>query len=170
MTQDLCIPKAFASILHTAGFVDHVQCIETKCFNKESCFDKKKPNMKAIHEYGQEILPTWLQCTAKFIQKKKCQEVEQYDLFVAIIKGSDNVANHAIGIYNGWIFDANEDVAIPLCQEGLNYCVSTEDERNEFVSFTSGFFFRQNSKKEQLKRKAEGDITINFSMTKKQKK
>ena len=67
---------------------------------------------------------------------------KKYDLFVSIIKGSDNIANHAIGIYNGWIFDANKKVAIPLCQEGLNYCVSKQDAKDKFVLFTCGFYFR----------------------------
>lgn len=48
MTQDLCISKAFASTLCNAGFVDQAECIESKCFNKESCFDAKNPNMMAI--------------------------------------------------------------------------------------------------------------------------
>lgn len=94
---------------------------------------------------------------------------KKYNLFVAIIKRLDNIANHAVGIYNSWIFDSNEKVAIPLCQEGLKYCVSTEDEMIQFVSFTCEFYFRESSTNQRLKRKAEGDITIDFSMTKKQK-
>ena len=97
--------------------------------------------MKAIYEYGQYILHKWLQCTAKSIENIKWTEIHQYDLFVSIIKGLDNIANHAISIYNDWIFDSNESVAISLCQEGLDYCVSTKGVRSQFVSFTAGFFF-----------------------------
>ena len=126
--------------------------------------------MRAIHEFGQEILSKWLQCKAKFIEGKKLTELDQYDLFGRIIKGSDNIANHAIGIYNNWTFDSNESVATPLCQKGLDYCVSTKGIRNQFVSSTGRFFFQQNSKKGRLKRRAANDTSFDSTMTKKGKK
>ena len=54
-------------------------------------------------------------------------------------------------------FDANEKIAIPLCKSGLDYCISTKDNSYEFVSFTSGFYFREqkSSKKQRLKRRLE---------------
>ena len=36
------------------------------------------------------------------------EDIRQFDIFVAGILGSDGIANHAIAIYNNWIFDANE--------------------------------------------------------------
>ena len=69
------------------------------------------------------------------------KDLKEYDLFFSIIKGSDNITNHAIGIYNNLLFDVNEKVVIPLSQKRLNYCVSTRDTKNDLVSFTSGFFF-----------------------------
>ena len=65
---------------------------------------------------------------------------------MSIIKGTDGIANQAIGIYNNWIFDLNERVAIPLCQEGLDCCVSTKSVSNQFIPFT-GECFGENSKK-----------------------
>ena len=99
--------------------------------------------MIAIYEFRQKILPNWLQFTAKYMECLHWKDLKQYDLFVSIIKGSDNIANHAIGIYNNWMFDANEKIAIPLYQERLDDCVSTEDARNKFVSFIDGFFFKE---------------------------
>ena len=95
--------------------------------------------------------------------------MDQYDLFVSIIKGSDDINNHAIGIYNNWIFDSNESVAIPLCQEGLNYCASTKGVGNQFVSFTGGFFFQKNSKKRRLKRKAANNTSFDSNLKKKKR-
>ena len=93
--------------------------------------------------------------------------MHQYDLFISIIKGLDDIAKHAIGIYNNLIFDSNESVAISLCQEGLDYCVSTKGVRSQFVSFTAGFFFRENSKKGRLKRIAADDTSFDSRVTKK---
>ena len=49
-------------------------------------------------------------------------DINQYDIFVAGIVGTDGVAYHAIAIYNNWVFDANEKIALPLCKEALDYC------------------------------------------------
>ena len=78
--------------------------------------------MRAIHKFGKQVLLKWLQCTARFIKRLECKDLNQYDIFVSIIKGSDNIADHAIDIYNDWIFDGNKKVVIPLFQGGLNYC------------------------------------------------
>ena len=127
--------------------------------------------MRVIYEFGQDILSKCLQCTASFIEHNKWIELDQYDLFVTIIKGPNNIANHAIGIYNNQIFDSNESFVIPLCQEGFNYCVSTTGVGNQFVSFTGGFFVQENSKKGRLKRRpvnnASFDSSVNRNMGKK---
>ena len=82
-------------------------------------------------------------------------DINQYDIFVAGVVGTDGVANHAIAIYNNWVFDANEKIALPLCKEALDYCVSTKDQKFEFVKFTSGFYYREQGKKLRLKRQLE---------------
>ena len=38
-------------------------------------------------------------------------------------------------IHAGWIYDANETTALPLCMEGLNYCCSTATVKNTFLTF-----------------------------------
>ena len=77
-------------------------------------------------------------------------------MFLAIVEGSDKMLNHAVGIFNNQIFDSNEDKAIPLSQEGLNYCVSTSTKSITFEKFAGGFFFRETSEKQRIKRRAEG--------------
>ena len=79
------------------------------------------------------------------------------------MEGNDGHANHAVAIFNGWIFDSNEKIAIPLCQEGLDYCVSTKEEKVKFVKFNDGFYFRENSQKKRLKRKYEGEENLTIS-------
>ena len=160
-TVDLCVPKAFSSVLHHVGFVVEARLLDTKFNSKVDCFTKRDGNLQAIYQYAQVLLPNWLQCTQKRIKKIKWNEgIQAYDLFLGVLLGSDGHANHAVAIFNGWIFDSNENRAIPLCQEGLNYCVSTANERVEFVCFNDGFFFRENSTKRKLKRKYEGENLI----------
>ena len=86
-------------------------------------------------------MPNWLQCSSKQIKKIKWEsDIRDYDIFLGILQGDDGEANHAITIFNKWIFDANEKYAIPLCEVGLNYCVSTSETRVKFLGFTEGFF------------------------------
>ena len=153
--DDLCVPKAFASIVHNVGFVKKAEQIDNRFNDKKYCFTKRNPNLIAVYRYSMEILPNWLQLSRKSIKKVKWDEdINQFDLFLGVLKGSDGQVNHAVGIFNNWIFDSNKDCAIPLSQEGLDYCVSTPTIRNKFIEFNDGFYFRETGKRQKLKRKA----------------
>ena len=89
------------------------------------------------------------------------EDIEDYDLFLGVLKGSDGEVNHAVGIFNNWIFDGNEDIAIPLSKEGLDYCISTPTIQHEFVKFNDGFFFCENFKRQSMKRKYHFELDNN---------
>ena len=174
---DLCVSKAFASVLHYAGFRDDALEINKNFTQKINAFDGTDPNFAAIHKFAKALLPGWMQLHLKRIKHINWKEdIKQFDIFVAGILGSDGIANHAIAIYNNWIFDANEKIAIPLCKAGLDYCVSTKDDSYEFVKFTSGFYFREQNgnEKQRLKRRLKNNtiptsINCRESFGKKQK-
>ena len=97
-----------------------------------------------MYKYGIEVLPNWLQLSRMRIKEMSWNEdINRYDLFVGVLKGSDGHVNHSVWILNNWIFDSNENIAIPLSQEGLDYCVSTPTARVEFVAFNDGFIFEK---------------------------
>jgi hypothetical protein len=51
------------------------------------------------------------------------------------------------------VYDANEVVALPLCQEALDYCTSTAEVKSFFVKFRRGYFLRyKGTKKQKLDR------------------
>ena len=153
--EDLCVPKAFASMLHNVGFVKESELINNRFNDKKYCFTVRDNNLTAVYRYSMDILPNWLQLSRKFIKRMKWDEdIKQFDLFVGVLKGSDGQVNHAVGIFNNWIFDSNKDCAIPLSQKGLDYCVSTPTTRNKFIEFNDGFLFREIGQKQKLKRKA----------------
>ena len=101
-------------------------------------------------------------------------DLEQFDIFFGGLVGTDGIANHAVVIYKNWIFDAKEKIAIPLCRDGLDYCVSTIDSRYAFLSFTGGFYLRECGKREKLKRNYYDNkkfkLLINYSLEKKTSK
>ena len=154
--SDMCISKALSSVLQYAGFNEIANSINRTFVDRKDCFQGSDPNFKKIAEYAKNHLPKWLQYHSKKIHTIKWTKIRQFDIFVAGILGNDRVGNHAVAIYNNWIFDSNEKIAIPLCKDGLDYCVSTKVNKFEFQSFTSGFFFRERSgSRIKLKRKLE---------------
>ena len=93
-------------------------------------------------------MPRALQCCSKTdVAQKWKSKLDQLDLFVGTMEGSDGEINHAIGIYNGWIFDSNEEIAIPLCNAGLDYCVSAPGLKVEFLEFKRAFVFKPQKRK-----------------------
>ena len=83
-------------------------------------------------------------------------DLDKCDIFVGVLEGSDGEVNHAIGIFDDWMFDSNENVAMSLHKEGLNHCVSDCETDVEFVKFKRGFFFRdQSDNTKKLKRKCD---------------
>ena len=107
--MDLCIPKAFASVLHYVGFCAAAKEINDKFHSREYCYGIKDTNFKAISSFAVQVLPSWLQIRSKNINEFNWQlDLDQFDIFVAGLVGTDGIANHAIAIYNNWIFDGNE--------------------------------------------------------------
>ena len=145
---DLCIPKAFASVLYYAGFYNVAHLVNNTFNSREDCFSSTDTSYKKIYSYASEILPKWLQCTSRHIKRIRWNvELKDNDIFVGGILGTDGVANHAIAIYNRWIFDANKECALLLSKDVLNYCVSTTEETHEFQTFIGGFFFGKKGEK-----------------------
>ena len=50
-------------------------------------------------------------------------------MIIAVLESSDGQVNHGVIICNNYIFDANQEYEIPLCQEGLDYCISSPAEK-----------------------------------------
>ena len=106
---DLFVPKAFASVLHYVGFEPEAADINSKFCNREYCYTSHDPNSKEFSSYGVKVLPKWLQLKSKDIKNLDWQlQLEQSDIFLGGMVGADSIANHAVAIYNNWIFDANE--------------------------------------------------------------
>ena len=47
------------------------------------------------------------------------------------------------------MYDANEVVALPLCQDALDYFTSTAEVKSSFVGFRRGYFLRYKGTKKQ---------------------
>ena len=142
--------------MHHAGFYDVAEKINKKFFSKTESFEGKDPNFKVICNFMTPFFPNWMQLHNKHIDQIDWKNnIKQFDIFVGGILGTDGIANHAVAIYNNWIFDANESIAILLCKLGLDYCVSTKKDTFEIIELTSGFSYREQGNKQRLKRRLE---------------
>jgi hypothetical protein len=59
-------------------------------------------------------------------------------MFSGVLHASDGSCCHALTIHGGFIYDANETIALPLCNEALNYCTPTSlvDPKKEIHYYT----------------------------------
>ena len=93
----------------------------------------------------------------KWLQPRKLKN-EGFDIFNDICKGPtvlclksmNGGTSHAITTVGRLVFDANCSRALPLCQETLNYCCSTDEQNSEFYCVYKGYRFEEQGKKGKL--------------------
>ena len=70
--------------------------------------------------------------------------LNQSAINTVIVKDSEGSRSHAITIFDGWIFDSNEDYALPLCEASLNYITTSVGRTSRFVNIEFGYEFSEN--------------------------
>ena len=138
--EDLCVSNLLASALFELGFVE--EAAKIAAYGREELARGTVNALKKVMTFASEVLPKWIQPAWKpriFDFKKELKETE---IFVGVLLASDGNSNHAITIHGGFVYDANERVAIPLCQEALDYCTCTPTQNSHFVEFRRGFMLR----------------------------
>ena len=54
------------------------------------------------------------------------------DLILVVLRGSDGKEDHCITVCERWLFDSNFEFALPLCQDSLDLCCSTDETQEKF--------------------------------------
>ena len=65
---------------------------------------------------------SWLGCKKVKLTFNWEKDLDVSMILVRVIQDSDGSCQHAVTILCKWVFDSNEKVALPLCQEGLDCC------------------------------------------------
>jgi len=150
--QDLCVTKSFASVLFYLGLERSAKQVDE--FGIRELQGGSLFVLPKLMNAKSTLLPKWM-CVRKI--KKTFQwktDIKEGEIFVGVLHPKDGNISHAVSIYKDYIFDANEEVAIKLCTEGLDYCTRGKDGRkSSFQSFWKGlvFFYQgQNMKKIDL--------------------
>ena len=62
-------------------------------------------------------------------------------IYSVIIDATDGHQSHCVAIDDGWIFDSNENTALPLCRASLDYICCEGEREAKFKGFLSGYKF-----------------------------
>ena len=143
--MDLCVPKALASVLHWLGFCEEAKKINA--YGEQTMYGGTLNAMDKIRKYAAaSVLPRWIQVSLMPVGFQWIN-LNERDILLAVLTAADGNQNHAVAIHGGYIYDANEVVAIPLCEESLNYCTSTSEKKSTFKEFRRGIFFSYTGQK-----------------------
>ena len=119
-----------------------------------------------IDEYGEEVLkglvslqaldrnashtkklfPPWLTVTLTPRKFDRRTDLLPVDVMMGVMVASNGSCSHAITVHGGFIFDANEQLALPLCPKALDYCTSTAQVKSTFVAFKRAWIYRYHGK------------------------
>jgi hypothetical protein len=112
--QDLCVSKSLASALFSLGFQGEAFRIEAYGITKlqggaVDAFGK-------VIRFAETVLPTWIvtKCVKRPGTFNWKTDLDERTLLLGVINASDGNCSHAVTVHGGFVYDANELVAIPL--------------------------------------------------------
>ena len=143
--------KSFASVLYSIGLFKAADDMNTMIENGQFGI-KSDDNLIHLAKMAKYVLPTWLQFQkVKHMEKFNWEvDINSRVIFVGMMICSDGVISHAVTLHDGYIYDAFETVAIPLCHEGLDYCTSNKSHKRQFLRFVKGIKFVYKGKEQQM--------------------
>jgi len=148
---DQCLSKSFASVLYNIGFTRSAE--EINNYGMEDLHLDPVFIIERLIKKARQVITRRIQC--RKINSKFCclTQLKPGEILVGIIRDHDGNCSHGISIHNNWIYDANENVALPLCRESLDYCTMKADGTpGKFYFFKKGYVFYYAGKKNTYKK------------------
>ena len=146
---DMCAFKSLASVIHILGWPDYAKDIDQHGadFGKGST-----EGFDFLKKVAVSILPSWLQ-VRKLKKGSSKLDLTPDMIAVVVLQASDGSCTHSVTAHGDYIYDANEEIAIPLCKKGLDYCCSNVETSAQFIAFSRGWIFQYTGHKEQKRKK-----------------
>jgi hypothetical protein len=143
--KDLCVSKSLASALFSIGFYEEACAIDNfgEAIMKGAVVDA----LENVTAHARTILPSWILIRSLPRRFDWKNDLDARHLLLGVLSASDGSCCHAVCIHGGYVYDANETKAIPLCDDALNYCTSTTLVKSTFVDFRRGYIFRYDGQK-----------------------
>lgn len=145
--KDLCVSKSLSSALYAIGF--HEEASKIDRFGEEILKGAVVDALENVVKHAQKVLPSWIVIRRLPQRYDWKQGLDARHLLLGVLSASDGSCCHAVCIHGGYVYDANEIFALPLCDEALNYCTSTALVKSEFVGFRRGYIFRYEGQRKQ---------------------
>ncbi len=147
--KDLCVSKSLDYALFAIGFEEEAAAIDF--FGEEILNGAVVDALENVVKHAGAVLPRWILIQRLPQQFNWKEELDARHLLLGVLSASDGSCCHAVTIHGGYVYDANEVIALPLCEEALNYCTYTALVKSEFVRFRPGYIFQyEGQRKEKL--------------------
>ena len=143
--KETCLYSSFASVLYYIGYKVSANLIQqTGVGAREGCGVNSLKTLSKLVRHTLDI---------KFMNTRKTKPQFNWEIdlgkemiLVAVLQSEDGGVNHGVTIFGGYIFDSNEEQALPLCTEALDYCCSCYPNIFKFVRFHRGVIFEGRGK------------------------
>ena len=145
--KDLCVSKSLASAFHALGWYEQSARIEE--FGEEILHGLVMYALEKVVMFSMTLFPKWIVVSRMKRKFDWRTDLLPTDVFIGVLVASDGSCSHAVTLHGDYVFDANEPVALRLCNESLDYCTSTEKVKSTFVGFKRGYVYRYLGKKEK---------------------
>ena len=126
--EHTCLVFSFASALHSIGGKQFASELFGSRKKIVECCDTIQQFSDAVTKLNAKFKFTILDTSKWNILKN-----HEANLIVAVLQGSDGKEDHGVTVCGKWLFDSNFEYALPLCQETLDLCCSTEESKETFV-------------------------------------
>ena len=143
--KDLCVSKSLASVFSALGW--HEESAKIDHFGEEILKGMTMQALEKVVDYSRTLFPKRLITTRIKPSFNWKVDLLPKDVFVGVLQASDDSCSHAVSIHGNLVYDANETVAISLCDEALDYCASSATVKSTFVKFKRGYIYRNHSQR-----------------------
>ena len=131
-----CLVYSFASALHHVGtkqVASEIYQAAKKIIEKHNTLAKFADVVlsKNVHLHFVVLIANQFNILAN----------KENDLVIASLKGDDGKEDHCVTVFGKWVFDSNFEKALPLTQESLDYCCSSDESPCKFVGVVEARFF-----------------------------
>jgi len=139
---DLCAFKSLASVMHALGWEEEAKMLNLR---GEQYGKGSTGGFEYLKQVAVDLFPGWLQ-VRRVPKRFSLQDVAPSMVAVLVLTASDGNCSHAVSTHGGYLYDANEEIAIPSVTKGSIYCCSNEEIHAEFVDFKRGWIFEYQGK------------------------
>ena len=148
--HDTCVFSLLALVLYYTG-ISRLKEIANDLHQRSKKLSGGVHSLHLVKKIHKERA-SWLGCKKLKPTFDWEKDLEVNMILMGVIEDSEGSCQHAVIIFCKWVFNSNEKVALPLCQESLD-CCTWEDGKVTTQGLSSslpgGYFMRMIPKKEK---------------------